>query len=59
MQPMLSRLSRLYLHIYAFMCVCKTIIIKEKEAMSLKGSEGRVLKGVERCMEERNDVIGV
>ena len=56
---MLSRLSRLYLHIYEFMCVCKTIIIKEKEAMSLKGSEGRVLEGVERCMEERNYVIGV
>lgn len=43
---MLNRLSRLHLCIYSFICIYKTIVVKGKEAINLKGSR-ETCKGLE------------
>lgn len=44
----LDRLSRLYLCgvVYAYICVYTTIIVKEKEAMIMKGSKENTWEGL-------------
>lgn len=58
-QAALKRISGLYLHIYAHVCMCIIIIVKEKDTIKLRGSEGGIGWGLrkEREGKSRSDII--